>query len=287
MNHFPLKKEIISVKTDLLNLEKKFNSFAKEIELREARWKNCEKKLEDLTKINEGTCFLNIGGEKYEVSLYTLKSRRGTIFYKQILRGEIKKGSTTFYDRDSTYFPIILNFLRTGKLKTPKLTEDQEDDLLSEAQFYEVNYIIETLKATPQEVEYTAVETSGNFTYNDQVVGTNSHKDLRNKSLLKGVCANTPGVITITFSRVVEFDEIDIAGYNGNSLAWFVGNGREANIYTSLDKSKWTHIGQIPNDFGAEIKNLKVTKSKGKYIKFSHNDHLGIGYLDIKEGKKK
>ena len=287
-NRTPLKKEITSLKSDLFDLERRFNNYSKEIEIREQRWKNCEKKIEDLNRINEGTCTLNIGGKKFEVSLHTLKSRRGTIFYKQILRGEIKKGSTTFYDRDDLYFPIILNFLRTGKLKAEKLNEEQEDDLLNEAQFYEVNYIVETLKATPQEVEFSSVEINSEFFYNDVVVGSLNAKDLRNKSLEKGVCANTPGTITITFNRVAEFEEIELAGFNGNSLAWYVGNGKDAFISTSMDKTTWTQVGQIPNDFGANILNVKVTKSKAKYIKFCHStDYMGLGYLDIKEGKKK
>lgn len=287
MKNTPLKKEIVTLKTDLFDLEKRFNKFAAEIELREQRWKNCEKKLEDLNKVNDGTCNLNIGGKKYEVSLYTLKCRRGTIFYKQILRGEIKKDTTTFYDRDHTYFPIILNFLRTGKLKTEKLTEEQKEDLLNEAQFYEINYIIEILRATPQEVEFSSFESSGNFDYNGNVVGTNNVKDLKDKSMNKGIVVTIPGVITITFTREVEFDEIAVGGYNGDSLAWYVGNGGGANIYTSKDKNTWTHVGQIPNDFGASIINVKVTKSKAKHIRFSHTGYLGIGYLEIIEGKKK
>jgi hypothetical protein len=88
-------------------------------------------------------------------------------------------------------------------------------------------------------------------------------------------------------NREIEFEEIELGGYNGNSLAWYVGNGRAANIYTSMDKNTWTTVGTIPGDFGAEIMTVKVTKSKAKYIRFSHSDYLGIGYLDIKEGKKK
>jgi hypothetical protein len=285
-NHTPLKKDITQLKSDLFDLEKRFNSYAVEIEIREQRWKNCEKKLEDLNKINEGQCTLNIGGKKFEVSLYTLKSRRGTIFYKQILRGEIKKGTTTFYDRDSTYFPIILSFLRTGKFKADKLSDEQKDDLLNEAQFYEVNFIIETLKATPQEIEFTAIDTSGIFQYEGQNVGSTNPKDLKDKFLNKGVCVTSPSTLTISFNREAEFDSIDLGGYNGNSISWYVGNGRGANIYTSMDKNNWTSVGQIPNDFGATIQNVKVNKTKARHIKFSHNDYLGIGYLEIKEFKK-
>jgi hypothetical protein len=286
MKNSPLKNEILDLKKDLFDLEKCFNEYAKDIELREQRWKNSEKKIEDLKKVNEGSCTLNIGGKKYEVSLHTLKSRRGTIFYKQILRGEIKKGTTTFYDRDNTYFPVILNFLRTGKLKIDKLDDEEKEDLLTEAQFYEINYIVETLKATPTEVEFTKLEASSTFLYNDAVVGTNNVKDLKDKSLTKGVCTDTNGIITITFNRETEFEEIAIGGYNGNSLAWYVGNGKDANILTSTNGTTWNSVGTI-TELSAEIHTIKVKGSKAKYIRFSHNDYLGIGYLEIKEPKKK
>jgi hypothetical protein len=287
MTDSSLRGEINSIQTDLKELEKRFNLYATEIEIREQRWKNCEKKLEELNKINDGTCTLNVGGKKYEVSLHTLKSKRGTIFYKQILRGEIKKDAIVFYDRDYTYFPVILNFLRTGKLKTERMTDEQKDDLLNEALFYEVNYIVETLKATPQEVEITNIEVSEHYSYEGAIVGGSKlGKDLKDKSLNKGVCANTPGVITITLSREVEFEEIDLGGYNGNSLAWYVSNGKGASISTSINKSNWTTVGTVPDGFGATICTVKCTKSKAKYLRFSHTDYLGIGYLDVKEGKK-
>lgn len=282
MKNSPLKLEIQELKHDLFDLEKCFNDYAKDIELREQRWKNSEKKIEELKKVNEGACTLNIGGKKYEVSLYTLKSRRGTLFYKQILRGEIKKGTTTFYDRDNTYFPFILNFLRTGKLKAEKLDDGEKDDLINEAKFYEINYIIETLKATPIEVQFTKFEASSTFTYNDAIVGTNNVKDLTDKSLTKGIVTDTNGVITITFNRESEFEEIAVGGYNGNSLAWFAGNGKGANILTSLNGTNWTTVGSL-NEHEAKIQTIKVNRSVAKYIRFTHTDYLGIGYLEIKD----
>jgi len=287
MKHKTLKQDIENLDKDLNLFEKQFNEYSSEIEIRLLRWKNCEKKIEEINRINEGTCNLNIGGKRFQVSLYTLKSRRGTIFYKQILRGEIKKDSTTFYDRDATLFNIILNFLRSGKLKTENLSDDQKDDLLNEAQFYEINYIIETLKATPNEVEFTKFESNQTFNYSGREVGTNKVKDLKDKSLTKGICTGNQGVITITFNREVEFEEIEIGGYNGDSVAWYAGNGKNSNIYTSIDQNSWTTVGNIPDDFGAQIVNVKVTKSKAKHIRFSNSDYIGIGYLNIKEVKKK
>ena len=55
-----------------------------------------------------------------------------------------------FIDRDGTHFRYILNYLRTGQLVVP---EDKivRRELLTEAEFYQVQGIIDELKACPFE----------------------------------------------------------------------------------------------------------------------------------------
>ena len=50
-----------------------------------------------------------------------------------------------FIDRDGTHFRYILNYLRTGQLIVPK-DEIIREELLAEAEFYQVEGIIEALK---------------------------------------------------------------------------------------------------------------------------------------------
>ncbi len=287
MKNTQLKSDIASLKNKVHEVEKCFTDYSSEIETREVKWKTAERKIDDLLRVNQEQCTLNVGGKKYQVSLHTLKSRRGTKFYKQILRQEIKKDTETFYDRDNDYFQIILAFLRTGKLKADHLTEEQKEDLLQEAEFFEINFIIETLRATAAEVEFTKVELSAPFNYEGTVVGTNNPKDLKDKTLLKGYCANSPATITIHFNREIETEEVNIGGYNGNSLAWYVGNGRGANIQTSLDNKTWNTVGTVSNEFGHVLTPVKLSRSRAKYLRFSHHDYFGIGYLEVKEYTKK
>ena len=53
-----------------------------------------------------------------------------------------------FIDRDGTHFRYILNYLRTGQLVVP---EDKivRKELLTEAEFYQIDGIIDELKAMP------------------------------------------------------------------------------------------------------------------------------------------
>ena len=52
-----------------------------------------------------------------------------------------------FIDRDGTHFRYILNYLRTGQLIVPK-DETIREELLAEAEFYQVEGIIKTLKVS-------------------------------------------------------------------------------------------------------------------------------------------
>ena len=53
-----------------------------------------------------------------------------------------------FIDRDGTHFRYILNYLRTGQLIVPK-DEIIREELLAEAEFYQVEGIIKVLTAKP------------------------------------------------------------------------------------------------------------------------------------------
>ena len=285
MTRMNFREEIEKLKKSITKIDTDYVKMSEELLLRETKWRNTENKLEELKKINSDRCVLNVGGKKYEVSLYTLRQRKSSLFYKQILRQEIKKDEETFYDRDNDYFDMIINYYRTGKIKLNLLNDEQKEDLLTEAEFYEASYIVEVLKATPGEVEFVKMEFSGEFQYDGKVVGTNDFKDLSEKNLLKGICANAPGFIIIHFCRDVEFDEIEIAGFNGDSIAWLVSNGKGSAIQTSIDLNTWSNVGSLPEDFGHTILTIKLTKSKARYIKFYSGDLIGIGYLSVNEIK--
>ena len=55
---------------------------------------------------------------------------------------------TYFIDRDGTHFRYILNYLRTGKLVLPDDAVVRKE-LLSEAEFYQIEGILSELKAQP------------------------------------------------------------------------------------------------------------------------------------------
>ncbi len=114
------KNKSLFIKKDIENLNKELAEREKKNQLNVVS----DKKIGDILNNSQKIVNLNVGGTIFTTSLNTLSSRRGTMFYKQILRGEFKKTDTTFYDREPVYFPIIMNFLRTGKANLNKLNNE-------------------------------------------------------------------------------------------------------------------------------------------------------------------
>ncbi|XP_068680955.1 uncharacterized protein [Montipora foliosa] len=97
------------------------------------------------------TLKLNVGGQIFSTSPETMRKDSGSMFSAMFSgRFDTKpaEDGTYFIDRDGTHFRYILNYLRTGNLVVP---EDKiiRRELLTEAEFYQVQGIIEELKANP------------------------------------------------------------------------------------------------------------------------------------------
>ena len=103
---------------------------------------------------------------------------------------------------------------------------------------------------------------------------------------MSGICVASPGWIIIELNNEWEIDEIEVGGYKGNSTAWAPDNGNNAKILTSPNKINWTEVGLIPSGFGSSVKNVRLTRSTGKWIKFQSTGYLGIGYLEIEKNVK-
>ena len=292
------RNKLSEIKNKIYIIKQDIHDYFNEIEGRENRYKDpiskdkekSDKKMNDIINQNKGIVKLNVGGEEYEVALTTLKSRRNTLFYKQILRGLIKANETVFYDRDSKYFPIILGFLRSGKISIKNLSEEEKEELLAEALFYETSYIVETLKNTQNNFfDFSEVKITKPFTFEGKIVGESFCTNLLNKKLDKGFICDKDGEIMIKFNKDIIAVEMKIAGYNGNNTAWFVGNGKGARIFTAMNATgncesvkTWNYLTTIPDDFGHNITTISFQRQVFRFMKIQSTDYFGIGFLDFK-----
>ena len=99
------------------------------------------------------TLKLNIGGQFFTTSLETMKKDPGSMLHAMFsgrFDSKPAEDGSYFIDRDGTHFRYILNYLRTGQLVVP---EDKivRRELLNEAEFYQVQGIIDELRVCPFE----------------------------------------------------------------------------------------------------------------------------------------
>ncbi|EYC12686.1 hypothetical protein Y032_0046g1362 [Ancylostoma ceylanicum] len=83
---------------------------------------------------------INVGGSTFETSLSTLTRLDGTVL--SIMVADRWRGQgELFVDRDPTYFPMVLNYLRDGDNFIPPSDIDARENLRREAEVgtYEAN----------------------------------------------------------------------------------------------------------------------------------------------------
>jgi hypothetical protein len=284
---FGLRDELLNLKTKLENLESELTNQMMDLEVKAEEWHKRDEEVSELAKKNKDVIItLDIGGKKFQTKLETLLSLKDTLFYKIFLSNRLDLKQEIFIDRNYDNFHYILSYLRNKKLITTSLTNPQIQDLLEEAKFYEIGELVEILEEMLKEVKYVNFEFNGEYVSSGRKAGTNNIEDLNDfedRTMRKGICATHPGWIIIELNREIEFDCIEVGGWNGDTGIWGNTNGSGAQIMTSTDKTSWNQVGTLPNNFGALILPVNVTRTKAKYVKFQHNSYLGIGYFKIKK----
>jgi len=281
-----LKQELTNLKIKLEQIELELEKKSQEVTIREEKWKQMESQVNQIigTKVDEIVKF-NVGGKKFSTRKESLLKYRDSLFHKIAVSERFNFSQEIFFDRSPKFFPYILDYLRGNEFNYTRFSRDEIEELLLEAEYYELTDVVELLKEKMKEIEFVRFETNGVYTYSGVIVGTNKVQDLNDNSGNKGICAISPGWILIELNNEWDFDEIEVIGFCGNSTAWYAGNGSGAQIMTSIDKTTWKTVGTLPSNFGTSVTTVKLTKSSGRYIKFSGTSYLGIGYLKIKKIK--
>ena len=121
------------------------------------------------------TIKLNVGGHYFITSLQTLTKDKGSILnamFSGRFDSKPAEDGSYFIDRDGTHFRYILNYLRTGRLLLPK-DELIREELLEEAEFYQIHGILEELRHPP------------NQPFKDSTILSTEHKQVLINNFLK------------------------------------------------------------------------------------------------------
>ena len=131
------------------------------------------KKIEDVHLAS--TIMLNVGGQYFTTTLQTLTKDKGSMLHAMFsgrFYSKPAEDGSYFIDRDGTHFRYILNYLRTGRLLLPK-DELVREELLEEAEFYQIHDILEELRHPP------------NQPFKDSTILSTEHKQVLINNFLK------------------------------------------------------------------------------------------------------
>lgn len=273
------KVDLSGLKSKLENIEGEFEAKLKDVENKESKFQRLDKQIDELLAKQDSVIKLNVGGKIFQTKLSTLLSIKDSLFCR-IANLYIEKNealSEIFFDRSYTFFPLILDYLRTKKISIKNMKKSDLDAFEKECSYYGIDVVEQIIAEMKKEVEFVSFESSGRYSS----AGTHKLEDLKNPNLMGGICVQSPYYIIIELNFEHEFDKIEVGGWNGNSSLWYIGNGANANILTSTDKTTWTDVGKLPSNLNATIQTVNLKKTSAKYIKFQHNSYLGIGYLKI------
>lgn len=139
-----LLQELLGLKSKLEDIEKEvlIQNNIEETQEIIINTHNVEQKLEDFFATKDQVVSLNIGGKIFLTKEATILGLEGTLFHS-ILTKSIEENQNPlkemFFDRSSTYFPVIMNYLRTKQFSHKKLTKIQKEELMKEMDYYGIN----------------------------------------------------------------------------------------------------------------------------------------------------
>jgi len=179
----------------------------------------------------------------------------------------------------------LLNPAQTLQLFTYVSTADRKEKSGEKLELSGDLKCFSNTKRKSGEIKYINYEFSGTYSASPYgIAGSNLIEHLNDhtdRTLMRGICATSPGWINIELQDKIPIYEIEIGGWNGNSSLWSVTNGSGATIQTSNDKSSWQTVGTIPSGFGSTIQRVTLTKTEAKFVRFQHNSYLGLGFFRI------
>ena len=288
MNTTLIKEDLINLRKVLPEIEDHLLKQIESIQTHDDYFNSLDKKAELMINENpQRKVKLNIGGKCFTSMISTLLSQKDTLFYKLILSDKVSLDEEIYIDRNPRLFHVFLDYLRNKVFDLNLFPRSDYFELLLESSYYNLPEITKKFanmkKGINKELEYVGFEFNGPYYCGSVLAGTNNVEDLLDKSCMKGICATSPGWIIIEFNDIFDFEELEIAGWGGNSGIWAASNGSNSRIEVSIDKVVWNNVGTIPSTYSSSIIPVKLTKSvSARFIKFVGTSSLGIGFLKIK-----
>jgi hypothetical protein len=134
-----LREDLLSLKDNLLTIEKEFEEKLAQMEEKKIMFDKVDQKLQDLIKAKDSVIKLDIGGKLFVTRLSVLVGVKDTVFYNLVasyLLKEMTIPTEMFFDRDYTYFPYVLDYLRYKNIVMRNLSRYEREDLIQEIEYF-------------------------------------------------------------------------------------------------------------------------------------------------------
>jgi len=167
-----LKEKLETLKPTLLNIDKDLQNQMSDLEILEEKWKIMDEEAVNISKNNNTTVTINVGGVEFQTSIQTLLNIKDSIFYKIVLSKTFDLSKEIYFDRSPKYFSYLLDYLRYKQLDYKKFTSEQQVELLEEANYYEFADLIELFSHRTRKIEFVKLEVSAYYMRSGNMVGT-------------------------------------------------------------------------------------------------------------------
>lgn len=140
-----LKEDLGVIRSNLETLTTEFVEQMQDLAIREDKWLKMDKEASQISVNRTDIITLNIGGERFATKAETLLRVKDTLFYKILISKKFDTKKEIFFDRFSTYFSYILDYMRYNRLNLKRFKKPDLEELLIEVEYFEVIILKDTL----------------------------------------------------------------------------------------------------------------------------------------------
>lgn len=276
------KSEIQLLKTKLENLSQDYELKLEKLDSEEQEIIKLREMTDRILKRNPNQVMkLNFGGRVMKTYLNSLFSVDNCLFY-YLIDESTDLNEEIFFEKDPDVFEYILEFFRKKTLNIERIKKKNyyKEVLEMSVYFGCYNEMIKLKLLSPVNMNRLAgpLITDGNIVlpYMNEKYEITS---LNNIDLSKGVFTDRGGSISLQFNSEFVCNAVKIGGFSHFLLNGFHGQG--SIISASLDGLAWEKVGEVPKELGSTIKEVKIKKTRLKYLKIESQSFLGIGYIGL------
>lgn len=278
--------DLHGLKEKLEMLESKIGIQMESVKGRIEKWDKLNATYDKDFKLKQKKLNFNVCGTTFSLSVETINTYPDSLFYSMCNDHSLNTKDSIFLNRNIEAFSRLLNFMRVKNIRIlSKLSRDKIFELKEEAEFFEVWDLVDIIENSFSDIRIVGMTFSGPYSYKGNTIGTNNFEDLNSTDEKTGVCANSPGVITLELSKSASIKSMRYKGFVADTKNWYPGNGSGSTVYASSNMLDWNKVCSLTSLSDKE-KTVSWTENENvKYVKIENKSFVGFSYIYFDEDK--